>query len=179
MPTSEEDYKKLISEMIKKQILILGSEITLSKIKGIQGLTVTDAGDVTAIQGEPQKILQDIINAFVDLSGLIVKKTMESILVTYPGMIGIAAQGAFGVTAPQPSASPAPATPTVLAPLSAPAPQKEEVAKVEPPKEAQAPAPFAASDMSDLDKALDALANSPLGVTPPPVNPSAQMSAAA
>jgi len=95
MPNSETDYKKLFSELIKKQMLVLGPDITLAKVKNVIGLTVDVNGDVIKLEGDPQQMLQGLINQFVELSGMIVKKTMESILTSYPGMMAMATSGAF------------------------------------------------------------------------------------
>ena len=89
-PTNETDYKSLFSQLIKKQILILGPDITLAKVAMVTGLTVDINGDVQKIEGDPQLLLQSLINQFVELSGMIVKKTMESILTSYPGMMAMA-----------------------------------------------------------------------------------------
>lgn len=78
------DYKKLLTDVIKKQIVILGPQITLAKARNVKGLTISDDGTVTAMQGSPQELIQDLINQFVQLSGEIVKKTMEPLLSVYP-----------------------------------------------------------------------------------------------
>lgn len=94
--TSETDYKQLFSQLIKKQMLVLGPDITLAKVRNVSGLTVDQNGEVTGVEGDPQQLLQGLINQFVELSGMIVKKTMESILTSYPGMMTMAATGALG-----------------------------------------------------------------------------------
>lgn len=78
------DYKKLLTDVIKKQIVILGPQITLAKARNVKGLTVSDDGTVTDMQGPPQELIQALIDQFVQLSGLIVKKTMEPLLSGYP-----------------------------------------------------------------------------------------------
>lgn len=93
---SDTDYKQLFSALIKKQMLVLGPDITLAKVRNVVGLTVDINGEVQKIDGDPQVLLQSLINQFVELSGMIVKKTMESILTSYPGMMAMAATGAFG-----------------------------------------------------------------------------------
>lgn len=108
-PTTETDYKKLFSELIKKQMLVLGPDITMAKVKNIMGLTVDVNGDVIKMEGDPQQMLQGLINQFVELSGMIVKKTMESILTSYPGMMAMATSSAFGGV----QASTQPAAPNV------------------------------------------------------------------
>lgn len=79
-PQSAQDYKNLLTEVIKKQIVILGPDITLSKARNVKGLTVQDDGTVTEVAGSPQEVTQALIDQFVQLSGLIVKKTMEPLL---------------------------------------------------------------------------------------------------
>lgn len=74
------DYKKLLSDVIKKQILLLGPTITLSRVRNVKGLTVTDDGTVTAIAEPPIDTVKAVIEEFVELSGLIVKKTLEPLL---------------------------------------------------------------------------------------------------
>ena len=83
-PTTETDYKKLLTDVIKKQMIILGPSITLVKARNVKGLVVADDGTVTGIQGKPQETIQSLIDQFVQLSGMIVKKTMEPLLSLYP-----------------------------------------------------------------------------------------------
>lgn len=79
-----DDYKKLLSDVIKKQIIILGSDITLAKARNVQGLTVANDGTVTAISGDLKELTRSLIEQFIELSDLIVKKTMEPLLANYP-----------------------------------------------------------------------------------------------
>lgn len=83
---SLDEYKKLLTEIIKKQIIILGPDITLVKARNVSALTIADDGSITAISGDPQAALQGLIDEFVSLSGLIVKKTMEPLLSKYPSL---------------------------------------------------------------------------------------------
>lgn len=120
-PTNDTDYKKLFSELIKKQMLVLGPDITLAKVKNVIGLTVDVNGEVIKLEGDPQQMLQGLINQFVELSGMIVKKTMESILTSYPGMMAMAGSGAFaaGIPVSTPASStPATATDSAVSSLT-------------------------------------------------------------
>lgn len=83
-PRTDTDYKKLLTDVIQKQIVVLGPAITLAKARNVKGLTVADDGTVTDMQGPPQVLIQSLIDQFVQLSGLIVKKTMEPLLALYP-----------------------------------------------------------------------------------------------
>src|SRR5579883_1263764 len=76
----QQDYKQLLTDVIKKQIVILGPDITLLKARNVKGLTVANDGTVTGVEGQPQEVTQALIDQFVQLSGLIVKKTMEPLL---------------------------------------------------------------------------------------------------
>ena len=86
-PAANTDYKKLLTEVIQKQMVILGPSITLAKARNVKGLTVADDGTVVNIEGQPQALIQGLIDQFVQLSGLIVKKTMEPLLSMYPNGI--------------------------------------------------------------------------------------------
>lgn len=108
------DYKKVLTEVIQKQMIILGPTITLAKARNVQGLTVADDGTITEMSGSPQVLIQSLIDQFVQLSGLIVKKTMEPLLANFP-------DGVPNV----PAASPEPQSIPQSAPL-APPPQPQQ-----------------------------------------------------
>jgi len=86
-PPANTDYKKLLTEVIQKQMVILGPSITLAKARNVKGLTVADDGTVISMDGQPQELIQGLIDQFVQLSGLIVKKTMEPLLSIYPSAV--------------------------------------------------------------------------------------------
>lgn len=89
MQQTNQEYQKLLTDVIKKQIIILGPFITLAKARNVKGLTISDDGTVTALSGDPQQLTQQLIEQFMELSGLIVRKTMEPILASYPGLIPV------------------------------------------------------------------------------------------
>jgi hypothetical protein len=108
-PPANTDYKKLLTEVIQKQMVILGPSITLAKARNVKGLTVADDGTVVNIDGQPQELIQGLIDQFVQLSGLIVKKTMEPLLSIYPSAAAQALTGA--VPPPTPTITPPAETP--------------------------------------------------------------------
>ncbi|OGD67068.1 hypothetical protein A2442_00380 [Candidatus Campbellbacteria bacterium RIFOXYC2_FULL_35_25] len=79
-----EKYKVLLTEIIKKQIVILGPDISVLKARNISELSVEDDGTVTGIAGDPKEILQKLIDEYVSLSGLIVKNIVGIIMTKYP-----------------------------------------------------------------------------------------------
>lgn len=129
MQPAQQDYKAIFTQLIQKQILILGPDITIAKAKNVPGIEIDAQGNVTNITGDPQTVLQNLINQFVELSGLIVKKTMESILASQAGgifsqVVAPAAQPAAPLQ-PQPaqnSVQQAPAQPSVQTPTQPPTP---------------------------------------------------------
>lgn len=194
-PQVDTDYNKLFSELIKKQMMVLGPDITLAKVKNVTGITVTPTGEVQKIEGDPQQLLQALINQFVELSGMIVKKTMESILTSYPGMMAMSSalggMPAGTQSVAQPVAAPIQSIPitnaqdqtssnTSSAPQEAvsayknePPPMAEmklESLSVAPKVEEKTQNPeqvFSSQEIDDLNKALEALSKAPLAIENP------------
>lgn len=77
-------YVAIITEIIARQSIILGPDIALLKARSVVGLTVDDKGIVTDIKGDGNAILQQLINTYVELSGMIVKNALGSIFEKYP-----------------------------------------------------------------------------------------------
>jgi hypothetical protein len=86
MEPTNADYKQMFTEIIKKQIIILGPQIAVLKARGVPGLKVTDDGVVTDVSGPEQVILQKLIDEYVSLSGEIVKNAVNSIFEKYPSI---------------------------------------------------------------------------------------------
>lgn len=79
-------YTALISEIIKKQSLILGPEIAVLKARSVSGLMVDNDGKVTGVGDNPKETLQNLVDQYVELSGLIVKNALGSIFAKYPDL---------------------------------------------------------------------------------------------
>lgn len=79
-------YVALISEIIKKQSLILGPEIAVLKARSVPGLMVDNDGKVTGVGDNPKETLQSLVDQYVELSGLIVKNALGSIFAKYPDL---------------------------------------------------------------------------------------------
>lgn len=82
------DYKSLLCEYIKKQIVILGPTVALSKAKKIQGLNVGNDGVVKAISGDSEEIGNKLVGEFVVLEGEIAKSLFLLLLEKYPESAG-------------------------------------------------------------------------------------------
>lgn len=79
-----EDYKNLISEIIRKQIDVLGADIAVQKANCVQGLKITDQGEVLDIKGDPAEILRRLVDEYISLSGEIVKNILNPVFAKYP-----------------------------------------------------------------------------------------------
>ena len=77
-------YVAIISEIIARQSIILGPNIAVLKARSVSGLIVDDKGIVTDLNGDGNVILQQLVNAYVELSGMIVKNALGSIFDKYP-----------------------------------------------------------------------------------------------
>ena len=81
---NNDKYKALLSEIIAKQSVILGPEISILKARNVPGITISDDGVVTEITGDYRQILEKLIDEYVALSGMIVKNALSSIFAKYP-----------------------------------------------------------------------------------------------
>lgn len=86
METTPDEFKQIITEIIKKQSVILGPQIAILKARNIQGLKISDDGTVSDVDGNGQEILQRLIEEYVALSGEIVKNTVNSVFAKYPSL---------------------------------------------------------------------------------------------
>ncbi len=80
------DYKQILTEIIKKQSVILGPQMAVMKARNVAGIKVSDSGEVTEIFGQDQDVLQKLIDQYVALSGEIVKNAVNSIFEKYPSI---------------------------------------------------------------------------------------------
>lgn len=83
---SQDEYKRMLTEIIKKQIVILGPQIAVLKARNVPGLKISDDGTVIEIQGPEQIVLQKLIDEYVALSGEIVRNAVNSIFAKYPSI---------------------------------------------------------------------------------------------
>lgn len=84
MEEKKEKYKALMSEVIAKQAVILGSEIAVLKARNVSGIVIDDNGVVTDITSDSAQVLQDLIDVYIALSGEIVRNVMKPIFDKYP-----------------------------------------------------------------------------------------------
>lgn len=81
-----QQYIALISEIIKKQSVILGPEIAILKAKSVKGIAIDNNGNVTNVSGNAKDVLQKLVDQYVELSGQIVKNALGSIFAKYSNL---------------------------------------------------------------------------------------------
>ena len=87
MQPTKDEFKKILTEIISKQAVILGPQMAVLKARSVSGLTVSDGGEVTDIQGDEPTVLQKLIDEYVALSGEIVKYAVNSVFAKYPTLL--------------------------------------------------------------------------------------------
>jgi hypothetical protein len=81
-----EEYGKMLTDLIQKQMVIFGPNIALGKARKVAGLKVDNAGAVLDISGDPQMVLKSAAGEYESLSGPIAQMTLNSVLGKYPGV---------------------------------------------------------------------------------------------
>lgn len=79
-------YKEILTDLIKKQMVMLGPNVALAQVRKVEGIQVGDDGVVTEITGDPQKVLAGVAKAYLALSGAITQMTLDSLIAKYPGV---------------------------------------------------------------------------------------------
>lgn len=82
----DNQYQQILTDLIKKQMVMLGPNVALSQARSVPGLSVSDEGVVTALSGNPQEILSAVAKKYLNLSGQIAQMTLDSIIAKYPGV---------------------------------------------------------------------------------------------
>jgi len=82
----KEQYAALISEIVAKQSIILGSEMAILKARKVPGLAIDLQGKVIDIEGDPKEKLKNLIDVYVELSGQIVRNALGSVFAKYPSL---------------------------------------------------------------------------------------------
>jgi len=88
MPEGEE-YKKMLTDLIQKQMVVLGPNIALDKARKVSGVKINNDGSVLDISGDPQMVLKGVANEYMTLSGQIAQMTLNSLLQKYPLVKGL------------------------------------------------------------------------------------------
>ena len=80
-----EDQKQILSDLIQKQMLVLGPNIALDTARKVAGLEVGDNGGVVEILGDFTLVLKSLVHEYEALSEEVARQTLEWLAKKYPG----------------------------------------------------------------------------------------------
>lgn len=86
METQKEDYTKMLTDLIQKQMVILGPNIALDKARKVPGIVLGEQGQVLEITADPHLVLKGVANEYLTLSGQIAQMTLDILLEKYPNI---------------------------------------------------------------------------------------------
>lgn len=81
---TNEQYLNLINDIISKETVILGPDIVYMKAQNVPGLKIDAEGKAIGISGNPEEVLQKLIDEYIGLSGQIVKNILTPVFSKYP-----------------------------------------------------------------------------------------------
>ena len=84
MQPKPDDYKKVFSEIIQKEIAVFGPTISFSRIQEIPRLHINEKGEIVSFDGDGLEILHKLIDQTVELSDIVGKQIIDSVLSKYP-----------------------------------------------------------------------------------------------
>ena len=79
-----EDCKKAITEIVKKQMDIVGPAVALSVAQKETSVKLSTSGEVMEIIGDPKTALEQVAEAYIAFSGEISKMILKSVIKSYP-----------------------------------------------------------------------------------------------
>ena len=83
MPEQEE-YRKALTELIQKHMVILGPNIAVDRARKVPGIKVSDEGEVLAMGGDSVMVFKGVMNEFRALSEYVFGITMAALVKKYP-----------------------------------------------------------------------------------------------
>ena len=86
MEEDKKQYLSLLSEIIAKQMIILGPDIAILKAKSVPSLNVNNKGQVTNIDGFVADAVKKLVNTYLELSDQATKNVIDSVFDKYPNI---------------------------------------------------------------------------------------------
>lgn len=80
------DYKKVISDIIKRQMEVVGPEIALAVARKVPAIKLAQDGEVLEIADDPKTVFEQIAEAYIAFSGEISKMILKSVMKSYPNV---------------------------------------------------------------------------------------------
>lgn len=80
------NYKKFLTELLRKHMAILGPNIGRDVALQVPGLAIDASGEVTDIQGDPLLVMQDLVDGYAALSAPISQLILYGLLEATPAV---------------------------------------------------------------------------------------------
>ncbi|HEX3099959.1 MAG TPA: hypothetical protein VHQ41_03215 [Patescibacteria group bacterium] len=77
-------YKKFLTELVRRHMVIFGPNIARDIAKSVSGLTIDTTGEVTALSGSPIVVVQKLISLYQELSEPVALLQFRLLLDQYP-----------------------------------------------------------------------------------------------
>ena len=84
MTINETQALELINKIIEKQAIILGPKIATGKAQNIKGLSLSKTGLAIRITSDPKQVIEDLVDAYVHLSGEIIRNSINVLMSNFP-----------------------------------------------------------------------------------------------
>src|SRR5688500_6126995 len=78
------NYKKFLTELVRKHMAILGPNISRDAALQVPGLSIDSSGEVTDITGDPILVLQDLVNGYMTLCAPVTQLILYNLLEAAP-----------------------------------------------------------------------------------------------
>lgn len=82
--TASQPYKQIIKDMLIELNQALDPHVVVKVARKVQGLKISDTLEVEALDGDPQTIVQGLVDEFVGLSNQVVVRTLQPLLKQCP-----------------------------------------------------------------------------------------------
>lgn len=79
-------YKKFLTELVRRHMVIFGSNIAREIADSVVGLAVDETGEVTGISGTPITVVQKLVSKYQELSEPVVFLQLKLLLDKYPNI---------------------------------------------------------------------------------------------
>lgn len=86
MQPTDAECQQVIDEVIQKLMVVLGPDITFTKIRHHKGIVVNKAGKVIGYKENPSEVLQSLTYSFLELSPFVVGRVIEGIVKQHPNI---------------------------------------------------------------------------------------------
>ncbi|MEK7097624.1 MAG: hypothetical protein AAB906_02145 [Patescibacteria group bacterium] len=79
-----DDYKTVISDIIKKQIEVVGPTIALAVARKVPAIKLAQDGTILEIIGDQKIAFEQVAEAYISFSGEISKMILKSVMKSHP-----------------------------------------------------------------------------------------------